>query len=471
MDHAAPSAEASTPSSSDGAAVPDAAKGKGPSSSDAAADAGDDPDPVFTTATRNTLMAMALSSLPPAPSDVTNKWADDAAAARFGQKLFFDTSFSGKLLDGDNDGSSHALGVAGDTGKVACAGCHQPAAGFADARSLGGQISLGAGWVIHHTPSLLDVSRSRLITWTGRHDALYNQPFGPLESAVEMNSSRLFVAEQMFALHRADYEAVFGAMPPLDDAQRFPQLTADQTGCAMLDSTNACATKMHGVPGDGAEYDGLAAADQDAVTRVVVNMGKALGAYERLITCGTSAFDRFMQGDTTALARDAQRGAILFATKGQCIHCHEGPFFSDEKFHNVGLEPTVVATVFIDTDDPGAAQGIADLLADPLNTKGEYSDGDDGRLPSSVVPSDSGAFRTPRLRCGSKRPAFMHTGQFKTLAAVVSFFARGGDPFGYPGTSEIAALDLSAREQADLVAFLESLDGAGPPGSLLGPPQ
>jgi cytochrome c peroxidase len=414
---------------------------------------------------------MALAAVPPPPADVTNRWADDPAAAHFGQTLFFDTSFSGKLLDGDNDGSEHALGVSGEGGKVACAGCHQPAAGFADARSLGGQISLGAGWVIRHTPSLLDVSRSRLITWIGRRDALYNQPFGPIESAVEMNSSRLYVAEQMFARHRADYEALFGPMPPFDDANRFPHLTVDRTGCAKLDSNNVCADKMHGVPGDGAEYDGLSEADRDAVTRVVVNMGKALGAYERLLTCGTSAFDRFAAGDATALSRPAQRGAALFVTKGKCTKCHQGPFFSDEGFHNVGLQPAVVATVFLDANDPGAAQGLADLLADPLNTKGKYSDGDDGRLPSRIEPSDSGAFRTPRLRCASKRPAFMHTGQLKSLDAVVAFFNLGGAPYGYPGTSEIAALDLSARERADLVAFLESLDGEGPPESLRGPAQ
>src|SRR5690349_14200050 len=179
----------------------DADTGGSPRTSDGASlvDASDDPAPPAPNAIRAMLGSMALSTVPPAPADVTNRWADDPAAARFGQTLFFDPSFSGKLLDGDNDGSEHALGVSGDTGKVACAGCHQPAAVYADARSLGGQISLGAGWVIRHTPSLLDVSRSRLITWIARRDALYNQPFGPVESPVEMNSSRLYVAEQMFA--------------------------------------------------------------------------------------------------------------------------------------------------------------------------------------------------------------------------------------------------------------------------------
>ena len=60
----------------------------------------------------------------------------------------------------------------------------------------------------------------------------------------------------------------------------------------------------------------------------------------------------------------------------------------------------------------------------------------------------------------------MHTGQLSSFAEVVSFFAGGGDAFGYPGQSEITPLSLSTQDQADLVAFLGTLDGPGPPASL-----
>ena len=42
-----------------------------------------------------------------------------------------------------------------DCGKVACAGCHQPGAAFADGRSLGHSVSLAAGWTVRRSPSLL----------------------------------------------------------------------------------------------------------------------------------------------------------------------------------------------------------------------------------------------------------------------------------------------------------------------------
>jgi len=429
--------------------------------------------PSFTAAELAVFAELSPPQLPKPGPDASNRFADDAKAAAFGQRMFFETAFSGKLLDGDNDGTPNALGTQGQTGKVSCAGCHVPESGFLDDRTLGKQISLGAGWGRRRTPSLLDVGQAKLLMWDGRHDALYNQPFGPFESPVEMNSSRLYVAQQVFALHRAEYEAIFGAMPALDDQTRFPPLSAEKTGCqpTTVDPEPTCNGAQHGLPGDGAEFDGLQPADQDAVNRIVVNIGKALGAYERLLDCGPSRFDRWVAGQADALSASEQRGAALFIGRGKCVDCHSGPYFSDQKFHNVGLKPTVVAVVFIDQNDAGAQTGFAGALADPLNTRGKYSDGDDGRLPASADdPKLAGAFRTPTLRCASQRPSFMHTGQLKTLSNVVSFFTRGGDAFGYPGTSEITKLDLSAEEQKDLVAFMGALDGPGPAAELLASP-
>jgi cytochrome c peroxidase len=430
----------------------------------------DDPEPILDEETRAALAALSSPQLPAPPADTSNAWADDLAAAAFGQVLFFDPGFSGALLDGDNDGSRSALGLKGDTGKVACAGCHQPEAGFSDARTIRKQISLGSGWGLRRAPSLLDVGQSALIMWDGRRDSLFSQVFGPLESAVEMNSSRLYAAQQVFLHHQATYEAVFGELPPFDDITRFPVLSAVEIGCQQLDKDSQCTGVQRGSPGDGAEYDALSAADQDALTRVWVNVGKALGAYERLLTCGFGRFDAFVHGDEQALSRAERRGAALFVGKAACNGCHSGPYLSDEAFHNVGLQPQVVATVFLDANDPGASVGLAKAQTDSLNVAGPYSDGDDGRLPKLLPGALLGAFRTPRLRCVEGRPSFMHTGQLLTLAEVVEFFDRGGDHFGFPGQNELNPLGLTARERADLVAFLSTLTGPGPAQALLSPP-
>ena len=65
----------------------------------------------------------------------------------------------------------------------------------------------------------------------------------------------------------------------------------------------------------------------------------------------------------------------------------------------------------------------------------------------------------------------MHTGQMKKLADVVDFFAEGGNPSGFEGKKELAALDLSDQDKLDLVAFLGALEGPGPAPELLAPPK
>lgn len=409
------------------------------------------------------LNSLSQSDLITPIKDISNKDSDNPDAAIFGQKLFFDPIFAGKLLDGDNDGSINTLGLKGQTGKVACSGCHIPEANFIDNRSLNEQITLAAGWGRRKTPSLLDVGQKKLLTWDGRHDALYNQIFTPIESPVEMNSSRLYVAEQIYIKYKNDYELLFGSMSNLNDSTIYPQLSAELTGCQPLsvDGEPICSGTEHGIPGDNAEFDSLSIEEQDTVNQVVVNVGKAIGAYERLLTCGTTRFDKWLS-NSDMFSDSEINGAKLFIGKGQCINCHSGPFFSDFKFHNVGLQPGTVAVVFIDSNDLGASKGLNDLLSDPLNVSGKFSDGNDGRLPVSIDSNLLGAFMTPILRCDSSHPSFMHTGQLANLNQVISFFSNGGNIFGYPGINELKPLNLTNQEQEDLIAFLKTLDGPGP---------
>jgi cytochrome c peroxidase len=338
-----------------------------------------------------------------------------------------------------------------------------------DTRSAFKQISLGTGWTHRRTPTLLDVGQAKIVMWGGRHSTLYAQVFGPIENPVEMNSSRLFVAQQIAQLYRSEYEDVFGdgTLAPLADENRFPRLTPETTGCRLtsaMDHPRASPPdplyECRGLPGDGAEYDAMSAEDQDLVTRVVVNMGKAVAAFERTLRCGPGRFDAWANGDSEALTASEQRGFELFTGKGKCNSCHSGPFFSDQEFHALGLAEAPTRAGILNDDDHGALHDLEAAKNDPLGITGPYSDGDDGRLPRTLEPKLEGAFRTPTLRCVGGRPSFMHSGLLRTLEEVVAFHDRGGDaPGSYHGESELDPLGLSASEQADLVAFLRALDG------------
>jgi cytochrome c peroxidase len=431
---------------------------------------GDGAPPLVDAETRALLATLRYDEGPP-PADPSNRVADSLEAARFGRALFFDPRFSGQLIDGDNDGGDATLGVRGETGRVSCASCHVPTSAFIDSRSPHRQVSLGAQWTLRRAPTLLDVAFQPLYNWDGRRDSTWSQAAGVVESAREFNSARLFVAQQVGALYREPYTALFGELPPLQDSERFPPLLPAEAGCRERSTLDGTVYDCRGLPGDGADYDTMQPDDQAAVTTVMVNMTKAIAAYLRQLRCGASRFDAWLDGDASALSQSEQRGAALFAGRAGCVRCHSGPSLSDGAFHNVGMSPAPVAVAIIDVNDRGAAEGIAAALTDPLGTAGDFSDGDRRALPEAVLAEHEGAFRTPTLRCIAEQPSFMHTGQLTSLASVVSFFNRGGDRFGYPGASEIAPLDLSEEERADLVAFLQSLAGPGPDAELLEPPS
>jgi cytochrome c peroxidase len=402
------------------------------------------------------LAALSPPVLPPPPPDPTNAYVADPRAAALGKQLFFDTRFSGPLLDEANNGDPATLGLRGETGKVGCVSCHVPTSGFSDTRSTRGQISLGAGWTHRRAKSLLDVAQSSLLNWDGRRDAAFSQPFTPLEDPAEMNSSRLFVAQQITRLYRVEYEAIFGPLPEL---AQYAHVAAAEAGCTELPTD-----VVHG----GCSKPG---AEDPDVTRVVVNMGKAIEAYTRQLTCGKSRFDDWVAGDVQALSAEEQAGALLFVGKAGCDTCHAGPYFSDHFFHNVGLHPDFRFFV-VPIDDRGAEAGLTAMRADPLNSRGPYSDGYDGRLDAlrDDLSALVSAFSTPGLRCVASRPSYMHTGQFRSLEDVVDFFDKGGDSAGYLGNAENFPRHLSASEKAELVAFLRALEGAGPDPELLQPP-
>lgn len=113
----------------------------------------------------------------------------------------------------------------------------------------------------------------------------------------------------------------------------------------------------------------------------------------------------------------------------------------------------------LNDNDHGASVDLAIAKTDPLSVTGSFSDGNDGRLPDTIGPEYEGAFRTPTLRCVSKRPSFMHTGTTHSLEEAVAFFSRGGDPTGFAGTNVLTRVQLASSEIADVAAFLRSLDG------------
>jgi cytochrome c peroxidase len=385
----------------------------------------------------------ALSPLPALPPDPTNKYADDAGAATLGQALFFDKRYSGALTVASD------LGIVGDTGKVACATCHSGGA-MSDGRAPF-TVTVGTGTHTRNAPALVNSSFYEWTNWGGRFAAQWELPLAVAENALTMNSTRLKLAHFTYDNYKVEYEAVFGALP------------------AALDASAADAARFPaaGKPGDSAWDTDTNSADKAAINLIIVNYGKAIEAYLRKLVSRNAPFDQYVDHGGGNLSESAIRGSLLFVGKAKCNACHSGPFFTDDKFHNLGG---------LGADD-GRFKDAGALKGSALNIDGAFSDKTDtGRLANLTNPmtdvTPHAAFRTASLREVKDTAPYMHAGQLADLPAVVAFYnAGGGEPVsGSTKDPLLAPLGLNETEQADLVEFLKTLSGEPLPSALLSAP-
>ena len=291
---------------------------------------------------------------------------------------------------------------------TACATCHRQELAFTDGRAT----ALGSTGQSHTrgSMSLANVAYAATLTWSHPYlTELERQAAVPLfgETPVELGWSS-----------EAELQARLASIP------EYEQLFAD-------------------------------AFPDEAVPLTVANAARALASFERTLISGRSAYDRWAYDtDESALSDSARRGFELFySEKLECFHCHLGFDFSDQvsysgrafpetPFHNTGLYNIDGQGAF-----PAASPGIYEVTQDP---------------------ADMGKFKAPTLRNIAVTAPYMHDGSIATLSEVLDHYAAGGRSIASgpnagvgsesPLRSElIRGFELSDRERADVIAFLESL--------------
>jgi cytochrome c peroxidase len=350
-----------------------------------------------------------------------------------------------------------------------------------------------------------------------------------MESGVSMNGTRLGIVWTVADNYRADHDAIFADAPlPMTGASAEVKalLAKDMAGkdlftctgtapdacpegCRAVknDATGADAcmprfplggkpgSKMGCQAGDAAEpfgdsYDCMAGEDRAKIDRAFTNVTKAIAAYEWKLTSRDAPFDRFANGDTspTTLSPSARRGLKLFVGRASCIDCHNTPFFSDNRFHNIGVPQQGQA---VPTEgDCGKGNARCDCVTEGTVTcmpwgsyfglgslrdkkafrrDGAYSDNPDlakgpyagyyGVTAEQLAPN-KGAWRTPSLRDVANTAPYMHNGFYRTLEDVIWHYDEGGSTSGIGSKAiELQPLSLSPGDRADLVEFLKSLTG------------
>ena len=399
----------------------------------------------WTAAERALIGSMSLDSLPPPPASPGNPVADDPRAATLGHRLFFD----------------ERLGAGG----VSCASCHDPGLGFADARARG----RGHGETPRRTMSLVGAAWSPWFGWDGRHDSLWAQALEPLESPVEHGGTRLrylhLIANDPD--YRAAWEPLFG---PLPDAEALAALPAS--------------AGPRGTPEERAAWEALDAGTRSLVSGQFANVGRALEAYQRRIVPAPGSFDRFARAvtgvgaggadagvdvDIDALSTEQRLGLRLFIDRANCVHCHNGPLFTNNEFHATGIFPHDRLP-----EDRGRIEGVKRLVDDEFNCLGPHAGTqreDCGELEFVKASGVElvGAFRTPTLRGVAERGPYMHDGRFATLREVLEHYDEARPTLI---SDELEPLGLDETEFRALEAFLHALGGGlAAPEPLLSPPR
>lgn len=360
-------------------------------------------------------------------SEPSNRVLNNKAAINLGHKIFFDKRFS-------------------KNNQVSCASCHHPDKYFSD----GFETAKGISTVNRNAPTIVGSSHGTWFFHDGRSDSLWAQALGPLENEQEHGGNRGQYAKLIYTdpVLRAKYEAIFGIMPDLNDNKRFP----DHAG-PVRDKNAAQAWK------------GMQQADQDIITDIFVNTGKAIAAYETQLQPAPSRFDNYinalMQNDINKmekqLSTDELKGLRLFIGKANCTICHIGPMFTDNGFHNISI-PARKGKQF----DWGRYTGAKQVLKSPFNCRSHYNDAKNkscDELEYIVLNGHEtlGAIKTPSLRNVTKTAPYMHAGQYKTLHEVIKHY--NDPPAVQNRQSELFPdIELNEQEMKQLEAFLHSLN-------------
>jgi cytochrome c peroxidase len=310
-------------------------------------------------------------------------------------------------------------------GYIACVACHQPDRSFTDNLPR----ARGLAPVERNAVALQNLRLHRWYGWGGTSDSLWMASLRPILDPREIGASAETVA---FIVRTGDgvacrYKAAFGEEPSAHDAEK-----------------------------------------------VLVNVAKALAAYEETLVTGRTPFDDYRdavargEAPPASYPVDAQRGLRIFFGLGNCHACHRGPNFTDDAFRGTAVETFVGQ----DIPDTGRIDGLRTVRASRYNLSGRYNDdpakaGAGALHDAKLDPRDHPRWRTPSLRNVAVTAPYLHNGTALSLYDVVRRYAKAPGQRPYVDDERrIRRVDLSPRDVDDIVAFLETLtdaDGARRP--------
>ncbi len=257
-----------------------------------------------------------------------------------------------------------------------CSSCHMQRFAFGDeSRFSKGMDNINGE---RNSPTIINCAWQPKYFWDGRAVSLEEQAIGPVENPIEMHASWKNVVAKV------------------QRSEIYPSLFQQAFG------TNHVTKKL---------------------------VAKAIAQFERTLLSMNSKYDRVVRGEDTFTEQELRGLNLFFTERADCFHCHGNILFTDQSFHNNGLDKT------------------------PQDTGLEKYTG---------RKRDIGKFKTPTLRNLAFSAPYMHDGRFQTLEEVIDFYSEGLnnsstiDPL--MKNVKKGGVRLTKKEKADLISFLNTLN-------------
>lgn len=266
--------------------------------------------------------------------------------------------------------------------QVSCATCHQQSLAFSDGFALTKQ-GISGNALERNSPALMNLAwANNGLFWDGGSTNLESQAFAPLAHVDEMHQNLEELLQEL--------------------------------------NTDAVYPKM------------FEKAFEKAINQV--DIVKAIAQFERTLISGNSKYDKYVRGESGGVLDENELKGLQLAEQF-CFSCHATPLFTDNLYHNNGID-----TDFTDDTELMLKRGRARIT--------NNSD-------------DLGKFRTPTLRNIEITGPYMHDGRFATLQDVMNHYSSGvlDSPTLDPLLKKNGKLGiiLSEVEKKQLISFLKTL--------------
>jgi cytochrome c peroxidase len=266
------------------------------------------------------------------------------------------------------------------TNQVSCGSCHKQELAFADGVALTDKGV--SGRLLHrNSPALINMAwATNGLFWDGGSTNLESQAFAPITHKDEMHQELFQLVNELKAI--PDYVARFRAA-----------FNSDITDAAVV---------------------------------------KALAQFQRTFISANSRYDKFKRQESGGVLSNTEQIGLQLVNE-KCRTCHTGELFTDNNYHNNGIDDD-----FSNTADEGIYQG-------------RY------RITFSIA--DLGKFKTPTLRNILLTAPYMHDGRFSSIEQVLDHYSNGIKTSATldPLLPASGGFQFSTADKQAIIAYLKTL--------------